>query len=399
MTPNRPKTPSKPSSRTLTPGLKKALRPAPVKLRGAHRVVKRSGTGTRIFWYAWRGGPQIAAFAGATDAAAVDAEARGAPALAAAWSDTAYPRPSPATFAGLAAGFRASPAFLKLAPATRALWNPAIDKAVAMFGPASLKAMEAKGIRARIKLWHAGMADTPRAANTHLQVLGRILEWGVDEERLTRNAARGIAHLDEGPGRADILVTEAEFRALCLAAGPGLARTLEILWHTGLRRQDLVELTWSEIDAAAGHLVRPTGKSGGKRAACPPITAPLRKALGRRGLPGERVARRDSGDPWTHGRQLRKAFEALKAKVAKTLPEPEAAALLAKHLHDFRGTYITRGYAAGASDIDMEIRMGWAPGEGAAMRAIYGSPAQLAKAAAARAMPVDKARAKAGKQA
>lgn len=358
---------------------------SPLRLPGAHRVVKRAGTGTRIFWYAWRGGPQLAVFSGPDDAAAAAAEAAGAAALAAAWGEAAYPKPSAATFAGLAAAYLASPAFARLAPSTQALWRPALGKAVATFGPVSLKTMQAPGIRARIKAWHAGMAATPRAANIHLQVLGRVLEWGVDEERLERNAARGIAHLDEGPGRAAILVTEAEFAALKLAAGKGLARTLDILWHTGLRRQDLAELTWAEIDPRAGHLVRPTGKSRGRRIACPPLTPALKKALGRRGAPGERVCRRDDGDPWTDGRQLRKAFEALKAKVAETLPEAEAEALGAKHLHDFRGTFITRGYAGGASDIDMEIRMGWAPGEGAAMRAIYGSPAQLAKAAAARA--------------
>ncbi|MBK8197019.1 MAG: tyrosine-type recombinase/integrase [Acidobacteria bacterium] len=380
------------SSRRNSPNSTRAspLPPAPVRLPGAHRVVKRTAAATRIYWYVWRGGPQLAVFEGASDREASAAERAGAAALASAWSETAYPKPSPATFEGLAAAFRASPAFTRLAPSTRALWTPAIDKAVATFGPTSLKAMQATGIRARIKAWHAGMAATPRAANTHLQVLGRILEWGVDEERLARNAARGITHLDEGPGRADILVTEAEFSALKLAAGPGLRRTLEILWHTGLRRQDLVELTWGEIDARASHLVRPTGKSGGKRAACPPLTPALKKALGRRGAPADRVARRDDGDPWTDGRQLRKAFEALKAKVAKTLKADEAKALREKHLHDFRGTYITRGYAEGASDPDMEIRMGWAPGEGAAMRAIYGSPAQLAKAAAARAAPPSK---------
>ncbi|MFN7178335.1 tyrosine-type recombinase/integrase [Hyphomonas sp.] len=380
------------NSPSSTPGSPRLTPKAPLRLPGAHRVVKRSRVATRIFWYAWRGGPQVAAFAGTTDAEAFAAESAGAPALAAAWSDTAFPKPSAATFEGLAAAFRASPAFLSLAPSTRALWGPAIGKAVATFGPVSLKAMQAPGIRARIKQWHAGMAATPRAANIHLQVLGRILEWGVDEERLTRNAARGIAHLDEGPGRADILITEAEFKALCLAAGPGLARTLEILWHTGLRRQDLVELTWAEVDARAGHIVRRTNKSGGRRAACPPLTPALKKALGRRGAPHARVCRRDDGNPWTDGRQLRKAFEAAKVRAAKTLKTAgDKAALMQKHLHDFRGTCITRGYADGASDIDMEIRMGWAPGEGAAMRAIYGSQAQLARAAAARVRPRKKA--------
>jgi integrase len=372
-----------------------------VRLPGAHRVVKRSDTGTRIFWYAWRGGPQIAAFTGASDADAFDSEAAGAPALAAAWADTAYPKPSATTFEGLAAAFKASPAFLKLAPSTQALWRPAIDRTVATFGPTSLKAMEAKGIRARIKLWHAGMADTPRAANIHLQVLGRILEWGVDEERLTRNAARGIAHLDEGPGRAGILITAGDMAALCEHATPAFARLLNILLHTGLRRADLVELIWAEIDYTAGHLVRPTNKSGGKRHACPPLTADLKAALGKRGAPQDAVCRRDDGTAWPDGRRLYKAFEALRARTVKALRkaalesagtahraalESQAEELGAKHLHDFRGTYITFGYASGASDIDMEIRMGWAPGEGAAMRAIYASPAQLARAAAARAI-------------
>ncbi|MBA4338355.1 MAG: hypothetical protein C0421_05875 [Hyphomonas sp.] len=372
-----------------------------MRLPGAHRVVKRTPKETRIFWYAWRGGPQIAVFIGPGDEQAFDAEKEGAAALAGAWSDTAYPQPSVTTFEGLAAAFKASTAFLNLAPSTQTLWRPAIDKAIATFGPTSLKAMEAKGIRARIKKWHAGMAATPRAANIHLQVLGRILEWGVDEERLTRNAARGIAHLDEGPGRAGILITADDMAALCEHATPAFVRLLKILLNTGLRRADLVELTWSEIDYIAGHLVRPTNKSGGKRHACPPLVAELKAALGKRGRPEEAVCRRDDGTAWPDGRDLYKDFKALRAATVKALRktagetvdaerraalETQAQELAAKHLHDFRGTYITFGYAGGASDIDMEIRMGWAPGEGAAMREIYASPALLARAAAARAI-------------
>lgn len=366
------------SSQTLTPASKRAPLPSPLKLPGSHRVVKRNGAGTRIYWFAWRGGPQIAVFRGADDAEAAAAEKAGAPALAAHWGDAAYPRPSKTSMAGLIADFRASPAWAGLAPSTRRVWTGPLDDIQHVFGALSLTAMQARGIRARIKKWHGDMAATPRKANMHLQVMVRLLEWGVDEERLARNPARGIAHLKEGKGRAHILWTEAEAKRFLAAAGPAMARNFTILWETGLRREDLVQLTWDEIDFRAGHLVRPTNKSGGRHVACPPITPALAKALKAAPRTHPQVVIGDNGGPYKDGGAFYNSFKHVRAR-AKIAP--------GKGVHDIRGTVITRGYAEGLSDIDMEIRMGWAPGQGAAMRAIYGSKEQLARAAAARARP------------
>lgn len=360
-----------------SPNSTAALPLAPVRLDGAHRVAKRNGTGTHIYWYAWRGGPQIAHFHGADDQLAAAKEKAGAQQIAGIWADTAYPRAAPSTTARLIADFRASVEFEGLAPSTQKLWRPALDDIDDVFGALSIKTLQARGIRARFKAWHQAMAATPRKANTYLTVLVRLLQWAIDEERLERNPAYGMAHLPEGKGRAHIIWTDAELAAMKLAAGPAMARNITILAETGLRREDFVQLTWEEVDFVAGHIRRPTNKSLGRRTACPPITTALRKALEACPRICDRVVIGELGRPYKDGSAFYNSFKLVRDRAKLTD--------CGKTLHDLRGTCITKGYADGASDEDMEVRMGWAPGEGGRMRAIYGSPEHLARAAAERA--------------
>lgn len=346
-------------------------------LPGAHRVIKRNGTGTHIKWYAWRGkgAPLIAKFDGTDDKAALAAEARGAPAIAEKWAKAAYPRASGSTMAGLIADYKASPEFTGLAKATRALWAPPLDRIDKTFGKFSLATIEANGIRARFKAWHQSMSATPRTANVHLQVLIRLLQWGIDQERVTRNAAWRIKHIDEGAGRAHIVWSPAIWQAISAAGPPALQRNMVLLWESGLRREDFVQLDWCEVDLEAGHLRRPTNKSGGKRIAYPPITPAMARALEACPTRSGPVVTGEKGRPYKNGSAFYNTFKHVRDR-AKVGPCPT--------LHDVRGTYVTFGYASGASDEDMELRMGWAPGSGAKMREIYGNREQLARAAAVR---------------
>lgn len=60
-------------------------------LPGAHRQVQQRAAGFAIYWYAWRGGPQIARFAGATMDAAEAAELAGAADIAAGYARETKP--------------------------------------------------------------------------------------------------------------------------------------------------------------------------------------------------------------------------------------------------------------------------------------------------------------------
>jgi hypothetical protein len=66
-------------------------------MRGAHRQAhERAGGRWAIYWYAWRGGPQIAVYDGATRAEAEAAEAtdEAVIALARAWASAKDKRPA-----------------------------------------------------------------------------------------------------------------------------------------------------------------------------------------------------------------------------------------------------------------------------------------------------------------
>lgn len=339
-------------------------------LPGAHRLVdRRARSRIVIRWYAYRGGPLIARFEGATEAEAEAAERADAHAIAAAYAEARKPDIPRGTVSALIADYKASIHWQGLRASTRTLWAPHLDTIDKVFGPTSLKAIQQTGSRKLIRDWHAGMADRPRTANIALTVLIRLLEHGVDIEEITRNPAKGLSKLDEGDGRAGI-VWSADDMARVLAASPApLQRALQLAWLTGLRRGDLIGLTWGEVDEAAQMIRRPTLKSGGKRIARIPITPEIAALLAECPRKAVQVLTDSRGRPW-QGPSLSK-------RLRRAMKDAGVSGL---HLHDMRGTRASLDIAAGITDAELEAKFGWAPGNGAEMRGVYGSPEVIALA-------------------
>lgn len=367
-------------------------------LPGVHRVCFEKDGQWRIYLRASRarGAPTFWQCAAPTRAEAEAIESEQGFAIAERYALLAHPRPAAGFMVRLISDFKASPDWQALAPRTKKEWGRHLDNIRDVFGATSLAGMERRGSRKLIKAWHQSMSATPRSANAALTVLVRLLNFGVDQEDLTRNPALNIARLEEGASRAAIVWTEKEFQTLLdarhtglsgrkgesagtIILGPARRRALQLEWLTGLRREDLIRLTWGEVDLDAGLIRRPTLKSRGRHVARMTITPELRalllemKPADDAAVKSVTVVTSEFGKPY-------KTPDAFTSSVRTAFDTADIRADdgRRKHLHDMRGTRATHMFAGGCTDTEAELWFGWAPGQGADMRKIYGDPETIA---------------------
>lgn len=323
-------------------------------LPGAHRVVIRKAGRVRIYWRSGRerGAITFGTFAADTLAEAEALERAAAGDLAKRYSELVRPSTAPGFMAKLIEEYIASPDFNRLAASTKRVWRGHLDGIKDVFGQTTLDAMQREGARAAIYAWRDTMAATPRTANIRLTVLARVFSWGVDYEKLKRNPAAGIGRLDEGPGRADIIWHDDELARLVNACPAPVARAVRLAALTGLRKADVVGLTWSEVDFARGVIDRATLKSGRRTRAVIPILPATRAVLDECPRLAPQVLTNAHGRPW---------------KDADSFDSSLRPALIAcgvdKHFHDLRGTAATRFFAAGLSVSEVARIMGWREAE------------------------------------
>ena len=136
-------------------------------------------------------------------------------------------------------------------------------------GGLTFKALDDRRVKADLLDWRDQWADRPRSADYGIQVLSRLLSWGVGRGLLAINAAAGIEQLYQSD-RADQIWTADEVTRFADAAkSPEVGYIVRLACLTGLRREDLAQLCWSHVGDLA--IVKPTGKSRGRRTAVVPL--------------------------------------------------------------------------------------------------------------------------------
>lgn len=341
--------PTRPSSSGKS---KSALprRGADGRLPGVHKVTSRG----RTYYYAWRGGPPLPdpALDGPGHAAAYAA-------AHAARRDTREPQ----TLADLVEVYRHSPEFLtKLAPSTRAiraLRLAAIAKH--RIGRLPILALEARQAARVLIAYRNEMAATPRAADEHIETISVVCNHALLLGYLTRNPAARVPALYQRGGHKAARWRQQDLEAFAIHASAPVRQALALACLTGLRRGDLCSLDWSQVDLQRGLIRRPTGKSSGRTVAFIPLDPAARTLLD--DLPHRTgpVLRPDPTRPegWTTHALTRAVHAAAKA------------AGLNLRLHDARGTYATLLFAAGLTNDEIELRMGWEKDQARARRLDY----------------------------
>jgi integrase len=356
---------------------------AQVRIRGLNRTVTRAADGRQVvYWYAWKGGPRLPGGPGSPEFMAAYAEAVAA-------RKAAHAGP-PDTLAALVARYRAAPDYRRLADATRAEWARWLDRIAqdrpgpegeTDIGGLPLAALDDRRVRRDLLAWRDRWADRPRSADYAMQVLSRVLAFGLDRGELALNAAAGVAQLYDPAARGDQIWTAAELARFQAAAGsPEVAHIVRLACLTGLRRADLCRLSWAHVGDLA--IVIPTQKSRGRRTQVIPLIDETRALLAeirtqqaarhaelaaqaerkRRTHPSTpgppqptTVLTNTRGRPWTPDGLEAQVVDA-KAKTKKT---GKPGADVAKHLHDARGTFATRLRQAGLTGPEIADILGW----------------------------------------
>ncbi len=303
-----------------------------VVLKGVAKVTAKG----RTYYYAWRGGPRLQGKPGSPEFIASFNEAIASRRTA----DDGKVR-------GLVAHYRASPAFTGLAPTTRKIWTPWLDRIVERFGDYRVGLFDhPEKMRPIIKRWRDQWADRPRSADYAIQVLSRVMTHAVDLDRISANPCEGVKSLYV-VDRADTIWTDDDLAAFRKAASPEVWRGVLLASLTGFRAEDLRRLSWSHVGEL--EITIPTNKSRGGRSAFVPLYDALRDALAEMPRRSTAVLTNEKGRPWKdgpNGSGFREARET-------ALPGRDL------HFHDLRGTFATRAHLAGLSNREIAELLAW----------------------------------------
>lgn len=324
---------------------------------GLHIVRRKRAQGDRWYVYAYRGGPLVLYQDGPRPDVSDDliARARGL-------------RTQPSsrdTLRAIISDYRASPQFQSKAPKTQEDYRQRLDQIDHRFGRVPIRLIPK--LRGEVIKWRDEMADTPRAADRCVGMLVTVLEWAVDRETIDRNPLLKIKKLHKAD-RADLIWEPHHWQAIEALDDkgahkvPGYVRRVLVLGSlTGLRIGDLLRLAWEDLQP--GYLALSTRKTGGE--AIIPLHPELARFLTG---PGRGAVLRDTrGKPWT--------MEGWKSAWGRAQPEG-----FDRHVHDLRGTFATRLMAAGFSDTEIALVMGWRAERIAAIRMRYVDRGRVARA-------------------
>lgn len=304
-----------------------------VELQGIH-TVKAKGN---VYYYAWRGGPRLSGKPGSAE-------------FVNAYNEAISNRSAPEAgrFRSIITHYKANE-FKKLADSTKRVWTPWIDRISEHFGDLSIAQFNrAEKIRPLIRRWRGEFSETPRSADTGMQVLSRILSYGVDPMgKLTANPAEGIKHLYSSD-RSEIIWTDSDIELVKAGCSEEVKWVIDLAAHTGLRVGDLLKLSWSHMGEDA--IIVSTGKSKHKREAIIPRYDALNDVLARIPKRSPVILTNTKKCPWKQN-GLNTMF--WRAKERNNMLERDL------HFHDLRGTAATKFYIAGLSVRVIAEIMAW----------------------------------------
>jgi integrase len=248
--------------------------------------------------------------------------------------------------------YKASADYEKLAPSTKRQWGPWLDR-IAGYFDLSIAAFDHPKVRPHIRQWRNKYAHTPRAADMGMQALSVVCGYAVKQGKLTVNPCEGIEALYSAD-RSAIIWSDADIARIKQVCTPEVADAIDLAVMTGLRRGDLLRLSWAHVHENENEIVIPTNKSRRRVPARIPIYGELRELLAR--IPKRSpsaILTNSRGRPWKTGDGLGTAF--IRAKKQAGIGDD-------LRFHDLRGTAVTKFYLAGIDKRVIAEVFGWTEG-------------------------------------
>lgn len=346
-------------------------------IEGVHFVrVVRKGKPIRWYVYAWRGGPRIMQVESATKPKlSKDALEK----LGIAHREANSPPPN--TLLSLIRDWRPeSPEWDALSDGTKRVWGYQLDIIEAKWGKTPLSVWSDPRMVKKVVEWRDERAKTPRPADMGVQVLFNLLAFGRLRGQVTINVAADIPRLYKGGDRADIIWTQDEIDRFCIAAiqldRPQMIDAIYLAALTGLRRQDLVTLTWDHVGEFAV-VKKALKRSARKRRFArmpriPELDAFLEDLKGRYRKPDVNTILVNSfGEQWS-GDGLGGSFNRIRDHAKIMHVDDVTGEAKAKHLHDVRGTFVTKlCVQTDLTDKEIADVMAWSPERIATIRRVY----------------------------
>jgi integrase len=317
-----------------------------IEIKGVTKIMAKG----RTYYYAWRKEK------GSTEKPPRLCGEPGSPEFVASFNAAIENRRTPdnARFRYVVTQYKATE-YRSLSPSTKKNWGPWLDRISEYFGDLSIAQFDRpEKIRPVIRHWRNQWSGTPRTADYGMQVLSRVLGYAVDPlGKIAGNPCEGIKQL-YSVDRSEIIWTDADQKELFAGSTKRpcpkeIIHAVDLASHSGLRRGDLLRVSWSHVGEDAIEL--PTGKSKHQRQAIIPLYDELRAVLARIPKRATTILTNSHGRPWKSEDSFGSAFN--RAKIAAGVGDRDL------HFHDLRGTACTRFYVAGLSERVIAEIMGW----------------------------------------
>jgi integrase len=294
-----------------------------VLLKGVKKVTAKLATGeTKVYYYAWNGGPRLDGEPGSAEFVRSYATAH-----------QARKTPPQGTLFTLISEFKASAEFVGKSASTQRNYRLYFRLIENEFGDLPLKALLDPEIRGEFKRWRDKMANKPRTADYAWATLARVLSVAKDRGRITVNPCAAGGRLYEAD-RTDKIWGEAEIASALSIAPPELVLALMLALWTGQRQGDLLRLPWSGYSGT--HIKLRQSKT--QRPVVIPVSTYLKEYLERAPRRSTLILTNTRGLPWTS--------DGFRTSWAKLCAKAKIDGLT---FHDLRGSAVVRLALAGAT--------------------------------------------------
>lgn len=275
--------------------------------------------------------------------------------------------------------------WLKLEESTRKVWKGHLNLIEARWGEHPYSVWNNPQMASKVVKWRDERSDKPRSADIGVTVLRALLKWAKLSGFVSLNVAADIPQIAESANREEIIWTDddiARFTAKAIELErPHIVDGLRLAALTGLRRADLVSLTFDHVGQFAVSKTALKKSKGKRRKATIPMTEELEALLAelrtRHRAEGVNTILVNSfGRPWS-GDGYGGSFNRIRDAAAIIHVEEDGTERL-KHLHDVRGTFCTFLLAScGLTDEEAAPVMAWSKERIGRIRSVYVDDARV----------------------